>query len=117
MLVILSRCFTHMHFIQNGNTALMEASENGHTAVVKALVDNGAGIEKQNKVCALRNARPLGILLAIRVSCISMPNQEGHTALYKASYHGQRGVVETLLNVKANMNGLNKVGTQILHLM
>ena len=41
-------------FIQNGNTALMEASENGQTAVVKALVDNGAGIEKQNKVCALR---------------------------------------------------------------
>ena len=36
---------------QNGNTALMEASENGHTTVVKALVDNGAGIAKQNKVC------------------------------------------------------------------
>ena len=43
-----------INFIQNGNTALLEASENGHTAVVKALVDNGAGIEKQNKVCALR---------------------------------------------------------------
>ena len=36
---------------QNGNTALMEASESGHTAVVKTLLDNGADIEKKNKVC------------------------------------------------------------------
>ena len=36
---------------QNGNTALMEASESGHTAVVKKLLDNGADIEKKNKVC------------------------------------------------------------------
>jgi len=43
-----------INYIQNGNTALMEASENGHTAVVKVLVDSGVGIEKQNKVCALR---------------------------------------------------------------
>ena len=38
-------------FVQNGNTALMEASESGHTAVVKTLLDNGADIEKKNKVC------------------------------------------------------------------
>ena len=44
---------------QNGNTALMEASENGHTTVVKALVDNGAGIVKQNKVCTFKNTTSL----------------------------------------------------------
>ena len=38
---------------QNGNTALMEASESGHNAVVKALVDNGADVEEKNKVCVL----------------------------------------------------------------
>ena len=36
---------------QNGNTALMEASESGHTAVVKTLLENGADIQKKNKVC------------------------------------------------------------------
>ena len=42
-----------------------------------------------------------------------MPNQEGHTALYKASYHGQRGVVETLVNAKASVDGLSKVRTAL----
>ena len=37
--------------VQNGNTALMEASEGGHNAVVKILVDNGADVEDKNKVC------------------------------------------------------------------
>jgi len=29
----------------------MEASESGHNAVVKILVDNGADVEEKNKVC------------------------------------------------------------------
>jgi len=37
--------------VQNGNTALMEASEGGHDAVVKILVNNGADVEDRNKVC------------------------------------------------------------------
>lgn len=41
------------NFVQNGNTALMEASESGHTAVVKVLVDNGADLEEKNKVGVL----------------------------------------------------------------
>ena len=36
--------------VQNGNTALMEASESGHNAVVKVLVANGADIKEKNKV-------------------------------------------------------------------
>ena len=68
-----------INFIQNGNTALMEACENGHTAVVKALVDNGAGIEKQSKVCALRNARHLCISLAIMVPCMHVHAKSGGT--------------------------------------
>lgn len=40
---------------QNGNTALMEASENGHSDVVKTLLENGASIQMQNKVCVLCN--------------------------------------------------------------
>jgi len=40
--------------------------------VVKALVDNGAGVEKQNKVCAFRNARHSCTLLVILLSCISI---------------------------------------------
>ena len=43
-----------------------------------------------------------------------MSNQEGHTALYKASYHGQRGVVETLVKAKAEVDGLNKVRNTLL---
>jgi len=38
-------------FAQNGNTALMEASESGHNAVVKTLVDYGADVVEKNKVC------------------------------------------------------------------
>ena len=38
---------------QNGNTALMEASAFGHSAVVKVLMDNGANVEAKNKVCVL----------------------------------------------------------------
>ena len=82
--------------------------------MVKALVDNGAGIEKQNKVCALRNARHRFTFYTGIIHTHACKNQEGHTALYKASYHGQRGVVETLLNAKARVDGLNKVRTALL---
>ena len=42
--------FLFRNCVQNGNTALMEASESGHTAVVKVLVENGADVEEKNKV-------------------------------------------------------------------
>lgn len=71
-------------------------------------MDNGADIEKQNKVCELRNA------LYPCISLVVMLNQEGHTALYKASYHGQRGAVETLVKAKAEVDGLNKVRNTLL---
>ena len=35
--------------------------------------------------------------------------QEGQTALYKASYYGQRAVVDTLVNAKACVDVGNKV--------
>ena len=38
------------NYVQKGNTALIEASESGHSAVVKLLVDNGADVEEKNKV-------------------------------------------------------------------
>ena len=35
--------------------------------------------------------------------------QEGHTALYKASYYGHSAVVVTLVNAKAQVDVQNKV--------
>lgn len=35
--------------------------------------------------------------------------QEGHTALYKASYYGQRAVADVLVNAKAKVDAQSKV--------
>jgi len=94
----------------------MEASESGHNAVVKVLVDNGADVEEKNKVCVLY-LRDWGIAIRLMIEIpyktlqvkILTSFQEGQTALYKASYYGQSAVVDTLLNAKAQVNVENKV--------
>ena len=39
-----------MHNLQNGWTALMSASKNGHTTVVETLLQHGASVDKQKEV-------------------------------------------------------------------
>ena len=40
-----------MMYIQEGNSALMMAAREGETGVVKELVEGGAHLNLQNKVC------------------------------------------------------------------
>ena len=41
----------YMMYIQNGDSALMEAARRGRTGVVKELVKGGADLNLQNRVC------------------------------------------------------------------
>ena len=42
-----------MRFLQNGQTPLMYAAQNGHNEVVKILVQHGAGVDMQDVVSIL----------------------------------------------------------------
>ena len=39
------------HHPQSGQTALMKASEGGHLPVVQLLIENGADVNKVDKIC------------------------------------------------------------------
>ncbi len=43
----------HYSYIQAGDTPLLRAAYSGHLPVVRELLDRGAVIDKQNKVCII----------------------------------------------------------------
>ncbi|MCJ1375188.1 hypothetical protein MMC20_006422 [Loxospora ochrophaea] len=73
---------------RNGRSALYIASQNGHTNIVKTLLENGAD------VTIIRDVDP-------------MVSQLGDTALHAASLFGHGGVVKLLLDANAQVDALN----------
>jgi len=72
-----------------GNTALMEASSNGHTEIVKLLIEQGADVNAQ-------------------------PKLNGITALMLASSNGHTEIAKLLIKAGADVNAQSKHGTALI---
>ena len=105
----------------DGETALMHASSQGHTDIVKLLLANGADIETadENGYTALMMASLPGhtetveILLANGVN-IEAADKFGETALMDASYQGHTDTVEFLLANGADIEAADNKGDTAL---
>uniref|UniRef100_A0A0G4ID66 Uncharacterized protein n=1 Tax=Chromera velia CCMP2878 TaxID=1169474 RepID=A0A0G4ID66_9ALVE len=75
---------------ENGKTALMGASENGHTDIVRLLVDAKANVDMQDK--------------------------NGQTALILASENGHMDIVRLLVDARANVDIQDTEGNTVLML-
>ena len=73
---------------EGGRTALMRASENGHTKVVKLLLDKGASVDEKD--------------------------ERGRTALVWASMEGHAKVVKLLLDKGVSTDGKDMFGNTAL---
>ena len=89
---------------EDGTTALMWASYNGHEAVCELLITRGCNLDMQNKDgrTALMYASDKGHeavceLLITRGCNVDMQNNNGDTALIWASYNGKIPVVISLI--------------------
>ena len=75
--------------LMNGETALMAAAREGHTGVVRALIEKGANVD-------------------------AVGSLDGHSALMTACRHGQLSVVKLLLDKGADVDKEEPTGFNVL---
>lgn len=83
----------------------MRACENGQLAAAKVLVEANADINAQDKVILLYLFSNVFMLLTLRIAL----QQDGQTALFKASEAGHLDIVNFLLERSSNTNIQDKV--------
>jgi ankyrin repeat protein len=96
---------------QDGWTACMVASHEGHAKVVDLLVDAGANKDAQNKVRENNSSclKVVDELIFLRTVSISFVAKTEATALYIASQNGHAAVVQVLVDAGADKDARNKV--------
>ncbi len=101
----------------DGNTALMNASANGHVKVVKALLDAGAEVDEKDKWngTALMYASANGHVEVAKAlidagAKVDEKDNNGNTALILASSYGHVEVVKALLDAGAEVDEKNERG-------
>ena len=108
--------YSLLSIIQFGRTALMEASDGGHTEVVKVLAEAKADLNITDQVKLIINYL---LTLTIDVyydSCfIFISLQYGHTALIDAATEGHTSIVNILVNHGAATDIQNKVTAILLY--
>ena len=97
--------------VRDGWTALMHAARDGHTEVVKLLIDNGADLNHKSNggVTALRTAAREGRTEVVKLlidngADMNIKDVDGWTALMHASIYGHTEVVKLLVENGADMN-------------
>ena len=106
---------------QDGMTALMLASENGHAATAVALIAGGANVNAvdQYGITVLMwasingHTATVAVLIAKGVN-VNSANQHGDTALKLASGHGHAATVEILIAGGANVDAEDRGGRTAL---
>ena len=114
-------------FDESGKTALMSASENGQTELVKLLLflhanpniparDPHAPGTTALMLASQHNHADVATLLLDAGANAEQPNQEGKTPLMAASEKGHTEMVELLLKERARIDAQNKGGVTALML-
>jgi hypothetical protein len=90
---------------EGGITALMGASKEGHTEVVRLLLDKGALLDEKSEsgITALMQTSATGHTEVVRLlldkgALLDEKDEDGRTALMRASYPGHTEVVRLLLD-------------------
>jgi ankyrin repeat protein len=118
------------HKIQYASAALVLAAAQGHTNVVKVLIDglnacqvNAAIRVGDGKTTALHAAAITGQMEVVTLllehytsECIDRVDAAGYTALHQASHKGDARIVNALLEANANINAADKRGKTALYL-
>ena len=108
--------YSLLSIIQDGYTALILASYDGHTEVVKVLVEAKADLNITGQVNLIINCQ---LTLTIDVyydNCfIFISLQDGHTALIDAATEGHTSIVEILVDRGAATDIRNKVTAILLY--
>ena len=105
---------------RNGETMLMLAARDGHTDVVKFLIDNGVDLNHKDSVgwtalmfAATWERMEIVKLLIDNGADLNITNY-GKTALMYAAWNGSTEVVKTLIEIGANINIQNDNGDTAL---
>jgi ankyrin repeat protein len=106
---------------EDGYTALILASYNGHTETVKILLESGAdvNIKDEDGYTALITASSQGHAETVKLllesgADVNAENKESFTALMYASLNGHIGTVKLLLEAGADANVKNEYGETAL---
>lgn len=104
-----------------GQTALMAASENGHTRVVELLLNRGAKANVTNKsgesaviIASKKNHCDTVNLLLNRGADANLVDCDGSTVLEWECFHGNIGTVIQLLERRVSILNVNKKGDSAL---
>jgi ankyrin repeat protein len=98
---------------KDGNTPLIIASREGHTDIVKVLLDKGADIDVVDKssigttalIIALKGSHTdIAELLVEKGADVKIKDRHGFTALMCASYFGYTKMVKLLIEKGADIN-------------
>ncbi len=109
---------------QDGETALMLASQNGHCDIVRLLLESGAEVNIGKKddgwtalmVASWYSRSDIVRLLLEREAEVNRTTKDGSTALVLASQNGHCDIVRLLLKSKAEVNRTTKDGSTALML-
>ena len=103
-MLIINYLLTHSQQLQDGNTLLHLASRASHSKVVSYLIEMGANVNAQNKVC--------WVLLSNEQSSLQiadLPMQIGWTPLHAASFEGHHEVASILIDKEADLAAKEEV--------
>ncbi len=104
------------------STALHDASSNGHTEIVKALLEKGAAVNAANEdecvfpccLCCMGDGCKLSAPFRLVVESVSAPCR--HTALHLASRNGDMESVTALLEKGADVDAESGSGKTAFHI-
>ena len=114
--------YLHKHN-DHGRTALISAAEQGHEAMVRLLLGQGAGLNATGhghySWTALMRAAKYGHEVVVRLllqkgADVNAKDKYGETALVYAAISGQEAVIRLLLEKGADINAKNKKGKTAL---
>ncbi|CAD7701024.1 unnamed protein product [Ostreobium quekettii] len=108
-------------YVQDGSTALIVASKNGHTAIAELLLNNGASLAHADKdgstaliAASQHNHTSTAELLLRKGASVDFANTVGSTALIITAQNGHTATAQLLLDNGASMDDADEDGSTAL---